>query len=293
MARWLLCFVLVVGSKAVSEQLSSDRVLQTISFSPSSQASSAHQCNQSSSSTTLCSHIGPSRTTRPSVACSAVKVVHLKIHLHSRDVFNTVFPTQPTVDVTISRNLPADITCPNSSLAVLCVDASSADLESREFVDALQDRVTRSTYKFAHVHLLIWLRERDPSPFLQLQILLLGTSGIQMHPVHSTAEVRDVVMKIAWLASQEAAGVVQGKITQMMEELPQVNITSQGAWLPLITLMSGTATRLKPHDCFVIQEGAQTFANIARASVAQLRDFSLDKGTAIAVRAFFEEETVI
>ncbi|KAI8920946.1 hypothetical protein DFJ77DRAFT_448032, partial [Powellomyces hirtus] len=156
-------------------------------------------------------------------------------------------------------------------------------------------RILACKVNHTSVHALVWVANNDASRFYQLQSALAAfpaDCGIQIHPVHSCDEVIHTVTRLSLFLDTEHEDIVQGKIAQAMEELPEMDMASQDIWLPLIAGMSGTANNLSHHDCFVIQEGAQSLARIASASVAELRDFSLDKSTAMAVRAFFEEETV-
>ncbi|KAJ3284746.1 hypothetical protein HK104_009802 [Borealophlyctis nickersoniae] len=191
---------------------------------------------------------------------------------------------------------PGDMTCPKLSLAFLCVDAQKMFELSPSALDvemvALAERIAGCHKRFAHVHTLVHLTYGgDTTLFLRTQFLLSTfSSGLtpQFHPVHSAREVFDVVSSIA----RAAAPIAQAKVAAIVNSMPEMDITAQSNWLPMIAMMSGGPGKLKMHDCFVIQEGLETFSRLAAATVSQLRDCSLDRTTAIGVRAFFEEETV-
>ncbi|XP_046846905.1 uncharacterized protein LOC124440554 [Xenia sp. Carnegie-2017] len=43
------------------------------------------------------------------------------------------------------------------------------------------------------------------------------------------------------------------------------------------------------HDCFVLHQGCRSISNIAKASIQQLMDCSLDQATAMKVHSFFND----
>ncbi|KAJ3014969.1 hypothetical protein HKX48_004864 [Thoreauomyces humboldtii] len=114
---------------------------------------------------------------------------------------------------------------------------------------------------------------------------------VQLHPVHSREEVQNIVTQLA-MQLDEADARTRVFAEQLIWGSHEMDITRDGRWIPLVAMMSGTPEPLSMHDCFVLQDAAQSIAGIAAASVAELRDMSLDRETAMAVHAFFDEETV-
>lgn len=124
-----------------------------------------------------------------------------------------------------------------------------------------------------HVHILAHLDDGDFTSYLRLQSTMsaIATSlmnFVQIHPVHSATEVLDIICRLCVLADSNSQTVVQCKIAQvrpknfyemrikakqllssaqLVESLPEMNITLPQNWLPLITMLSGSAENLQPH----------------------------------------------
>ncbi|KAI8999987.1 hypothetical protein BC832DRAFT_541490 [Gaertneriomyces semiglobifer] len=154
----------------------------------------------------------------------------------------------------------------------------------------IQERIFNSLSNNQQPRILLSLSSSSLTPLFTLQTLLSAAlhPPVPVHPVHSNKEVRDVISRVvAGHVHGAMSETVYGKVLENVDSLEEC-AWRRDRWVSVLGAIGG----MTAHDCFVIQDGLGTFANIAQASISELRNCSVDKETALAVREFWDEETI-
>ncbi|RIB28747.1 hypothetical protein C2G38_2137192 [Gigaspora rosea] len=164
---------------------------------------------------------------------------------------------------------PGDITFPKSNITFICFNNeqwSSCNSENDK-KDIIRNLVNR---------------------------LLICNITNTILPIHNPTETISLMRIISdGLCNDNKSFHLQGLEKEQEQEINDpTNLTSTNKWVHLVSQMSAGPKKLRLHDCYVLQEGLQTFFNISVATESQLLDCSLDKETARNVIKFFEQDYI-
>ncbi|XP_028396946.1 uncharacterized protein C1orf146-like [Dendronephthya gigantea] len=103
------------------------------------------------------------------------------------------------------------------------------------------------------------------------------TFSLTYYPAHNFKECVSFMLNIAKVTSKPTSTLLKTRLGNLASSSSSEEV--------VLNILS--AIGLNCHDCFVLHQGCQSLSNVARASIEQLMDCSLDQETARKVYNFF------
>ncbi|CAG8560633.1 16235_t:CDS:2 [Dentiscutata heterogama] len=171
---------------------------------------------------------------------------------------------------------PGDITLPKSNITFICFNneqwnSCNSENDKKDIIRNLVNRIKKANQRHKKAFLLIYIENENTQILYDIQTrLLICNITNTILPIHNPTEAMSLMRIISdGLCNDNKSLNLQG-----------------------LEKMSAGPKKLRLHDCYVLQEGLQTFFNISVATESQLLDCSLDKETARDVIKFFEQDYI-
>ncbi|CAG8582632.1 18437_t:CDS:2 [Dentiscutata erythropus] len=194
---------------------------------------------------------------------------------------------------------PGDITLPKSNITFICFNneqwnSCNSENDNKDIIRNLVNRIKKANQRHKKAFLLIYIENENTQILYDIQTrLLICNITNTILPIHNPTEAISLMRIISdGLCNDNKSLHFQGLEKEQEDINDPTKLTSTNKWVHLVSQMSAGPKKLRLHDCYVLQEGLQTFFNISAATKSQLLDCSLDKETARDVIKFFEQDYI-